>query len=414
MLCEDGKPCGVAVSEIVRSVILTQDQVRREEAERRRLEQRVDFGEVVELRVLAPEAFSPLHRLVLEGFGEAVDWAVEARYRLAWGRYWKEGVLVRLRDGFSLGGEFGRGGRLAQDVELEVGPCSYSLVVFGRSLCVVHLLEVDGVRYLEFGASPGFPLTVAAIIALSGGDLGVFFDALVEYVAGLTPFVSGEVMLAGYREVVERCDVIVEAKDERLMRRHVLLAGPPGCGKSMIARLVAERHPECVRVVLRSGEGWVDLLRLLAEAAGRSSRKVLLIVDDVDELGYRREAGGSVFELLRLMDGAERYGRLTVLATTNRPGVLDGALLRPGRFFPVLLVDPPSRGDMEEILRLYASRYGVELDASVALEGVDDCTGADIRAAVEDLVMRGSAVTSEAVQANLAETLEARRRLSSA
>ena len=139
----------------------------------------------------------------------------------------------------------------------------------------------------------------------------------------------------------------------------------------------------------------------------------LLVVDEIDELGISRDSeDGDVYELLRLLDGVDSSRNLTVIATTNRIGDLDEALLRPGRFYPVLGVEPPDRRQKMAIVEHYGERYQVSLDAGAVLDAVQGCfTGADIRAAVEDCLIEGNKITTENVIGNLREIQASKQEL---
>ena len=188
-------------------------------------------------------------------------------------------------------------------------------------------------------------------------------------------------------------------RDPRFMRRHILLSGPPGCGKSMIMRKVAESQSGYVKCSLSRTEGWLEAVGLIAKVLRRCSRGMLLFLDEVDELGLSRDRNGqSVYELLRLMDGVEDAGNLVIVASTNRIGDLDPALLRPGRFGPVMEVSFPDSRQLRVIVEYYASRYGFSVDSGRVAGCVGGgVTGADVRLAVEGCLIDGLEVCEENV-----------------
>jgi SpoVK/Ycf46/Vps4 family AAA+-type ATPase len=257
--------------------------------------------------------------------------------------------------------------------------------------------------YIELGVDETRRLAALSFIAVSLNVLGPMYDGMALYISSLLPFDPGEVVLAGYGDVVERCGRLLRSDDPRFMNRHILLAGPPGCGKSMIAKRVAANHPEFVRCNLTRVDDWVYWISMLAKILDKCKRRVLLIIDEIDEIGMSRRSGRkSVYELLRLMDGVENSMNVTILATTNRLKDLDEALLRPGRFGPVMFVGAPDREQVRAILEYYGRRYSAGIDAERVLDEVElGFSGAEIRIAVEDCIVDGSDVTTDGVIENL-------------
>ena len=355
--------------------------------------------EVEELGVVDGSSFNGVHRLAVEVFGDAVKYAVKARYRDGY----REGVgiFLRLREGVEPPVSVGIMDDLVPGVDAQFYGGEFQLRVFGRSGCPVRYLAAEGGGYVELGAGDLGGLASLALLGLCVDRLGPFYGAVVEWVAGLMPFEVGEVELAGYNDVVRRCELILGCTDPSFMRRHILLAGPPGCGKSMIARKVAGAHPEFIRFSLSRGEDWLSLVRLLSKVVEGCGRRVLLVVDEVDELGLSREGGGeTVYELLRLLDGVEGSRNVVVLATTSRLEALDEALIRPGRFGPVIPVGLPDLKQRIEIVEYYAAKHGGVVDAEAVARALR-CSGAEIRAAVEDCVLEGVSVTTEALMGSL-------------
>src|SRR6188508_821396 len=164
--------------------------------------------------------------------------------------------------------------------------------------------------------------------------------------------------------------------------RGVLLVGPPGTGKTLMARAVAGEAG--VPFFSISGSEFVEMfvgvgasrVRDLFEQAKRNS-PCIVFVDEIDAVGRQRGAGlgGShdereqtLNQILVEMDGFDTNTNVIVVAATNRPDVLDPALLRPGRFDRQVILDRPDMKGRTEILRVHTK--GKPLDKGVDVEGV--------------------------------------------
>ena len=205
-----------------------------------------------------------------------------------------------------------------------------------------------------------------------------------------------------------------------------LLFGPPGTGKTLIGRAIAgETEANFISTKASDllskwfGESERQVARLFARA--RQVAPSIIFIDELDALAPSRGSSGSdhgvsdrvVNTLLAEMDGLETGGRVVVIGATNRPTLIDPALLRPGRFGEVIYIPPPDRDARLEILRLQTAR--VPLDPEVSLDWLADettgLTGADLegiirRAALAALTRTPGApvVTPDAIRAALAET----------
>lgn len=189
----------------------------------------------------------------------------------------------------------------------------------------------------------------------------------------------------------------------------VLLYGPPGTGKTLLAKAVANQTDATfIRVVGSEfvqkyiGEG-ARLVRDVFEMARKKSPSIIFI-DELDSIGARRlkDAGSgdrevqrTLVQLLSEMDGFDPRGEVRILGATNRPDILDPALLRPGRFDRLVYVPMPSRKARVEILRIHTASMrladDVDFDHLAAL--TDDANGADLKAIVMEAGM--SAVREE-------------------
>lgn len=213
--------------------------------------------------------------------------------------------------------------------------------------------------------------------------------------------------VGGAGEAVTELQEITEflqnpARFQRLggrMPKGVLLVGPPGTGKTLLARAAAGEAG--VPFFSLSGSEFVEMfvgvgasrVRDLFEQAKQSAPSIIFI-DEIDAIGGRRAGAGAVGvheereqtlnQLLAEMDGFEAAGGVIVMAATNRPEVLDPALLRPGRFDRQITVDLPDLIGRAEILRIHARQ--VSLAPGVDLEAVARITPGFAGADLENLV----------------------------
>lgn len=183
----------------------------------------------------------------------------------------------------------------------------------------------------------------------------------------------------------------------------VLLVGPPGTGKTLLARAVAGEAQ--VAFFSISGSEFVEMfvgvgaarVRDLFETALKSA-PCIIFVDELDALGKVRglsvtggndEREQTLNQLLVEMDGFEPNRGVVIMAATNRPEILDPALLRPGRFDRQVLVDKPDRNGREEILRVHMK--GVVIGPDVNVEKVARITpgfaGADLANVVNEAAL---------------------------
>jgi transitional endoplasmic reticulum ATPase len=177
----------------------------------------------------------------------------------------------------------------------------------------------------------------------------------------------------------------------------VLLYGPPGTGKTLLARAVASTSdanfvavngPELMNRYV--GESERAVRRVFEQA--RSNSPSVLFFDEIDGIGATRTEDDNspatervVSQLLTELDGVERRGGVTVLGATNRPGRLDEALLRPGRFDRVVSVPMPDREARTEIFRIHLpDRAATAFDIDALAQRTEGYTGSDIAAVVRE------------------------------
>jgi cell division protease FtsH len=195
--------------------------------------------------------------------------------------------------------------------------------------------------------------------------------------------------------------------------RGILLVGPPGTGKTLLARAVAGEAG--VPFYSTTGAEFVEMfvgvgaarVRDLFEQA-RQSAPCIIFIDELDALGRSRgvspmtgqdEKEQTLNQLLSEMDGFDRSVAIIVLAATNRPEILDPALMRAGRFDRQVLVDRPDRKGRIDILRIHLSK--LKLSADVKLEEIaaltPGFTGADLANLGNEAAMLATRRDAEAI-----------------
>ncbi len=174
----------------------------------------------------------------------------------------------------------------------------------------------------------------------------------------------------------------------------VLLAGPPGTGKTLLAKAVAHHtHATFIRTVgselVRKyiGEG-AKLVRELFDLARKKAPSIVFI-DEIDAIGARRldmatsgdrEVQRTLMQLLAELDGFEPLDNVKIIAATNRPDILDEALLRPGRFDRIIQVPYPDYNARIEILKIHTRRMNLkDVDLEKIAKKTDGFSGADLK-----------------------------------
>ncbi|MFG1529890.1 MAG: proteasome-activating nucleotidase [Thermoplasmata archaeon] len=176
----------------------------------------------------------------------------------------------------------------------------------------------------------------------------------------------------------------------------VLLLGPPGTGKTLIAKAVAHHtNATFIRLVGSElvqkyiGEG-ARLVRELFQLA-REKAPSIIFIDEVDSIGAKRlevatsgdrEVQRTLMQLLAEMDGFEPLSNVKIIAATNRPDILDDALLRPGRFDRIIEIPVPGEAGRAEIFRIHSRGMALRepIDFELLAQRCEGVTGADIKA----------------------------------
>jgi cell division protease FtsH len=180
----------------------------------------------------------------------------------------------------------------------------------------------------------------------------------------------------------------------------VLLVGPPGTGKTLLARAVAGEAG--VPFFSISASAFIEMFVGVGASRVRdlfsSARKVLpsiIFIDELDAVGRSRGAGfggghdereQTLNQLLSEMDGFDPHTEVVVISATNRPDVLDPALLRPGRFDRNVVIERPDWRDREKILKVHTRKIALapDVDLAVIAKGTPGMTGADLEGLVNE------------------------------
>ncbi|MHA1475948.1 MAG: proteasome-activating nucleotidase [Promethearchaeota archaeon] len=183
----------------------------------------------------------------------------------------------------------------------------------------------------------------------------------------------------------------------------VLLEGPPGTGKTLIARAVANAtHATFIRLVGSEliqkyiGEG-ARLVRELFSLA-REKAPAVLFIDEIDAVASKRtqdsqvsdrEVQRTLMQLLAEMDGFEINEQVKIIAATNRPDILDPAILRPGRFDRIIKVELPDAKGRLEIFKIHTRNMPLDEDIDLRkfAAKLEDLSGADIRSICQEAGM---------------------------
>ena len=273
------------------------------------------------------------------------------------------------------------------------------LISFGPTLLIIGLI----IYFLRRSAAAG-----------GGGMMGLGRSKAKRYDSTSARVTFADV--AGIDEVEEELVEIVDflknpdryRKLGAAIPKGVLLSGPPGTGKTLLARAVAGEADvpfyslsasEFVEMVVGVGASRV---RDLFEGAKKEAPAIIFI-DELDAIGRARGGGGgfggghdereqTLNQILTEMDGFTGSEGVIVLAATNRPEILDAALLRPGRFDRRLTVNPPDKDGRREILVIHTR--SVPLDEDVDLNRIASSTsgmvGADLRNLVNEAALNAA------------------------
>jgi cell division protease FtsH len=233
--------------------------------------------------------------------------------------------------------------------------------------------------------------------------------------------------VAGVNEAKEELQEIIEfLKDPKKFQRlggkipkGILLMGPPGCGKTLLAKAVSGEAgvpffsisgSDFVEMFVGVGASRVrDLFNKAKKSANLSGKGGIIFIDEIDAVGRQRFAGiggghdereQTLNQLLSEMDGFNTQAGVILIAATNRPDVLDPALLRPGRFDRQIVVDRPDIKGREAILRVHVRNIKLKDNVDLALiaRRTPGFSGADLANLVNEAALLAARKNKNAVE----------------
>ncbi len=229
------------------------------------------------------------------------------------------------------------------------------------------------------------------------------------------------------QELVEVVDFLKDPKKfEEIgarIPRGILLVGHPGTGKTLLGRAVAGEAG--VPFFSISGSDFIEMFAGVGASRvrdlfrkGRESAPCIIFIDEIDAVGRARGSGlggthdereQTLNQMLVEMDGFEGYSGVIVLAATNRPDVLDPALLRPGRFDRQVTIDLPDVKEREEILKLHASKVKMapNVDLTRIAKSSPGASGADLANIVNEAALLAARDNrKEVIEADIDEAVD--------
>ncbi|MEY4440589.1 MAG: cell division protein FtsH, cell division protease FtsH [Candidatus Parcubacteria bacterium] len=352
-----------------------------------------------------------------------------------------DSVSVTLKD------KDAQGQTVVKETEREEGPITESLLNFGVTSEQLSQVPIE-VKTSQggFWLSMILPIVLPVLLLLG---LWIFLSRKIGGGAGgMEPFSFGQSKarlikpedsnqrvtfkdVAGVKEAKQELQEIVDfLKNPKKFQdigaripKGVLLMGSPGTGKTLLARATAGEAgvtffsisgSEFVEMFVGVGASRVRDLFKMAKAASPS----IIFIDEIDAVGRARGVGmgggndereQTLNQILVEMDGFEPTEKVIVMAATNRPDVLDTAILRPGRFDRRVTIDAPDRADREEILKIHAKNKPLAEDVKleVIAQRTPGFSGADLYSLVNEAAITAARENRTQVSQNdLIEAIE--------
>jgi len=200
----------------------------------------------------------------------------------------------------------------------------------------------------------------------------------------------------------------------------ILLYGPPGTGKTMLARAVATES-EANFISVKGPEfmsKWVGESEKAIRETFRKAKQAapcIIFFDEIDSIAQIRGSDSDsratdriISQMLSEIDGLEELHNITVIAATNRPDIIDPALLRPGRIDRLIYIAPPDRNSRSEILKVHTANTPIDgdVDLDTLADDTEDFTGADLASvcneamifAIREFVISGKSTEDDSIK----------------
>jgi transitional endoplasmic reticulum ATPase len=174
----------------------------------------------------------------------------------------------------------------------------------------------------------------------------------------------------------------------------ILLFGPPGTGKTLIVKAATSELKASFQVLSGAEmmkHGYTQAVSVIKETFNRARENTpaIVFIDEIETFAPARGVASSeiVGQFLTEMDGLKELKGVVVVAATNKPGLLDPALLRPGRFDKIFYIPPPDRKGRSELFKLYLGNFAAGVDLNALADASPGLSGADIALVCQDAKM---------------------------
>ena len=352
---------------------------------------------------------------IFKEFEQIIEKTILAKYKYPYHTDYNHGILIKLKDW-----KIDLSARLfdiSNQIQLNLYQNYNIMFKFINKDCQIQALTENHSMFIPVDESSQLNiLAIQGILAYRMKNLSIVYKHILKYISEIsTPFTSLEhIDIAGYDDLISQCNNILRCNNPLIANRHILFVGPPGCGKSMLAKkLVLDNNDKFLPLKIDltvSGE----ILNVISEIAGLCNIKIIIVFDELDEIGRIRGASNEqsfTFSLLRTLDGIENFQNVKLICTSNRIESLDPALLRVGRLGPVISIDPPDQDQKLKIFNHYCKKYKVTFKPPESLWNSSKITGCDIRAAFETSIINNEEINSLHFENNLNNTFNRKEKI---
>jgi len=176
----------------------------------------------------------------------------------------------------------------------------------------------------------------------------------------------------------------------------ILLFGPPGTGKTLIVRAAANELNSSFQTMSAADvmkKGYTEAVNVIKETFNRARENTpaIIFVDEIETFAPARSMGGSseiIGQFLTEMDGVKGLKGVVIIAATNKPDLMDPAIMRPGRFDKIFYIPPPDLPGRKEIFRIHLGEFGLSVDLDKLASATENFSGADIAEVCRNVKMK--------------------------